>query len=551
MSVVFVSPIEKRTGFFVNPHRFERLFLESSKEFDSKTFSFELFDTTSPSRLETKYYEIVVLDVTVGSWPDSIRKIMETYKATVGYVIVGDTVTDGYLGQNTNSIDIFTIFDCPIEVIPRHDTAKVVQAIAALKQASSPLSDCQSVEDQGKTSISKEVFVAAAAVASNDLGFQYFLPGLSSGCEEHCTFCRLSNRTDTKGVVTDLQNDPVSIMCSVREKFNLESFQFTDENFLGGLTTESRRQRLKAVNRLSERLSSAYESWTIGVDTRCDSIVDLNEDEVHSLHRRKVLEEFNKSGWRYAYLGVESFAPTQLKRYAKRISIDSIFAAINACRSIGVEFTLGAIWFDPLVQLSELRESVKVVKDNDLFAHIGPIFKEMRVQVMSPYGRIYAQRFSTDLRSRAANNLVYIDPKNVQYLSSEVYSILRVGRILQSIMSKAGYRHSDIAFLRVLLSPFANTDAMQRVPYLVSKREIELLEYLLASHKQINDYDASLLALNAVKDTATDIKRALEATPIIPDSKVVKIRDYLFSVMQDLYRQAEDILGNSSDHIRS
>ena len=62
-----------------------------------------------------------------------------------------------------------------------------------------------------------------------------------------------------------------------------------------------------------------------------------------------------RAGLRTVWLGVESFSEEFLRRFNKRISLETVFAAINLLRLLGIRVKIGLIMFHPYSSLEEIR----------------------------------------------------------------------------------------------------------------------------------------------------------------------------------------------------
>lgn len=112
-------------------------------------------------------------------------------------------------------------------------------------------------------------------------GIQIFMDGLSRGCENSCSFCKLNNdqckatSKTIRGSNIDVI-ETIKILQSVCEKPLY--IQFTDENFFGdGIT------RLREIQSLCDKLSQISYSGAFGIDSRLDSIFNPADSESTAL----------------------------------------------------------------------------------------------------------------------------------------------------------------------------------------------------------------------------------------------------------------------------
>ncbi|HZU02700.1 MAG TPA: hypothetical protein VFA10_23730, partial [Ktedonobacteraceae bacterium] len=114
--------------------------------------------------------------------------------------------------------------------------------------------------------------------------------------------------------------------------------------------------------------------------------------EQENRFRQHILETLREAGLSLVFAGIESFAPTQLRRFGKGTSPENHIKAIHLLESLNVELELGLILFDPLVTLDELRVNVHTLKKTGFWCYAGQIFSFLRPQVGTPYVKLLKQR---------------------------------------------------------------------------------------------------------------------------------------------------------------
>ena len=314
------------------------------------------------------------------------------------------------------------------------------------------------------------LFTEAIVGAIEERGIAVLTEGLTRGCEFHCTYCRLNFNKQTSGLVQLIVGDAFQRINDVTRSTPENSFIFfTDENFFGGKGAESR-ERLETIERLSQNLIKSKYSRYLAVDTRIDSLYNPVEDSAERELRRRAWQSFKSAGLKYAYLGVESFSPSQLRRYAKGAEYSAIIPGIALARELELAFTLGMIIMDPLVTPSEVQETLAFVDRLSLYPHIASPLKPLRLGVKSPYAGWAAKRLP------AANWDNFPSAVNA-FQDIRIQAIWPVVHRIHNIFSESGYRHSDVAMFNSVFR--TDSPTIRGIPEIVSRMECEILSALI------------------------------------------------------------------------
>lgn len=308
-------------------------------------------------------------------------------------------------------------------------------------------------------------------------GPRVLLDGLTRGCEHRCLYCHLNNRAETSGVVQDLGLSPAACLLEMSAWCGQDTLiQFTDENFFGGRSKEGKRVRLRSIEALGRELLDQGFKGALGVDTRVDTVIYATDDASTRELRSNAWQLLAEAGLRYAYLGTESFSPSQLKRYGKAGQLTHIQDSLHFLGSLNVSYMLGLILLDPLVQPSELAVSIEFIESNKLSGSVGSLLKEMRIQNQSRFYHLLSG--AVDEINLAARDSLMLNRASVPYVNDKIRSILLVTRPVHELFAESGYRHSDVAAFESLL-PELGTVPGYSIPRVVTDFELGLLKTLL------------------------------------------------------------------------
>lgn len=412
-----------------------------------------------------------------------IRIAVSSLRRGVKIIIVGTLVTDAEpkpLLDRLNSI----LQNNPAYAFVGRETDRFLQMINAISLTTSihELPNTVSVLNTTTerdwqplppiTSAPFPLFSHEILQAIEDRGMATLVEGLTRGCEYHCTYCHLNFNKQTRGRVQDLTDDALERILYVVKRIPKNTFIFfTDENFFGG-RADSAVNRLNKIMQLSMDLRSSGVSRALAIDTRIDSLSNPAEDAGTADLRRRAWKSFESAGLKYAYLGVESFSESQLRRYAKSSEYRAIIPGITTARDLGLAFTLGMIIMDPLVTPLEIGETLGLIDRLNLYSHIASPLKPLRLGHKSPY----AGWVTKQLPSARWNAL----PTAVEYFrDARIREIWPALRRVHSLFAESGYRHSDVAMFDSVFGPASRGSGP--VSEIVGRMECEILGTLIDS----------------------------------------------------------------------
>jgi len=165
----------------------------------------------------------------------------------------------------------------------------------------------------------------------------------SRGCYSNCTFC--ASKVVWKQKVRYHSSERVlSEINYVRNKFNIKTFEFADDNFLLN------------KNRLNIILDGLV-SKENGINFNCLSRVDnIKEDDV---------ERLKKAGCYLIRFGVESGSQEILDRMRKKITKDQIKSAFKAAKKVGVAANASIIIGSPGETKDTIKETLALLLEID------------------------------------------------------------------------------------------------------------------------------------------------------------------------------------------
>ena len=166
----------------------------------------------------------------------------------------------------------------------------------------------------------------------------------SRGCPGRCSFCSVRafyGRSEGKpwrgrsplSVVTEMQ--------ALQERYGVRLFAFIDETVVGpGEYGPARLWELAALIR-EARLACAF-------------FMTVRAEQVE----KKLFRELKAAGLRKVEIGIESMAPSQLKRYGKIASTDDNRRALATLEDLGIAVELFMVPFDPDLTPAELETNL-------------------------------------------------------------------------------------------------------------------------------------------------------------------------------------------------
>lgn len=120
----------------------------------------------------------------------------------------------------------------------------------------------------------------------------------------------------------------------------------------------------------------------IAIGNKVRYTVALRPDEI--IEGEHLLDLFKESGMSLVFIGPESYERNTLKRFNKGVDEQINLEAIKILREHGIDHGLGFI-IDPLADIEEVGESLRVIKANGLWQNTASLFNILRVKKGTGY----------------------------------------------------------------------------------------------------------------------------------------------------------------------
>jgi len=478
--ILFIEPKINRQ-FYKNPMHLQYLASYIKKNIDISIILLDLNIQDDIKYLDKIEPTIVIISTPYGA-VESIQNIIKKFSSSK-FIFTGEVVTDGLID------DFLALF--PKNKIK---TFPLFSEIALLEEIKKDLKiDSQKEKFQDDNYSYDILFTKNIIKEYEKNGFQIFINGISRGCEEKCTFCRLNNSPETSGVVNSLNYirtlDTISKIISFSKKKLY--IQFADENFFGGEKQIDKEKRFQQIFDFSESISSniKYQNINFGIDTRIDTVINIKDNNSLKELRDKAWRNFLIAGLKYVYIGLESVSKSQIKRYGKHFNTEEIIYSISYLNEIKVDYTLGLIIFDPITTVEEIRDNIDFIKQHSLYPYMASLLKEIRIQVKSPYYKLFKSKSNS---KNIIHDYLYCDEEFIKYTDARVQEIVPIIRIVSKLFRNSGYRHSDISRLYILTD---SKSILNNIPSMTIKLEIDIIEFLIFDN---NKNDFKIIYINKI-----------------------------------------------------
>lgn len=163
---------------------------------------------------------------------------------------------------------------------------------------------------------------------------------------------------------------------------------YTDEDFIGddplrAVALAHAIQDARTQGRIAPDL-------TLYVDARVDSVLTPARNGRPS--GRDVFKELKSAGLREVFLGIESGAKEQVRRYKKAATTKKNLVAVETLLGLDLTLDLGFIMFDPEMTIQELRSNVDFIEAAGLKFHDARVMKRLRVEPGTPVATEYSAK---------------------------------------------------------------------------------------------------------------------------------------------------------------
>ena len=222
--------------------------------------------------------------------------------------------------------------------------------------------------------------------------FARYAPGLyeevwveaSRGCPHKkggwgCTYCAIMPDAGSRDWRPRTE-DSVLTELSVLARYGICHVRFADEEWMAD-QPERALSFSHALDELRRKLlGEGIPLPTFDMAMRVDDVIrrdrrggnaDLLAVAAHINHKNNqmridALRGLHETGLKQIYLGIESGAAGQLRRYYKGVRPEDNELALNTLNDLGIQAACGWIMFDPMVTPAEIQENVAFVRRNNL-----------------------------------------------------------------------------------------------------------------------------------------------------------------------------------------
>ncbi|GLZ05682.1 hypothetical protein Acsp03_31480 [Actinomadura sp. NBRC 104412] len=222
--------------------------------------------------------------------------------------------------------------------------------------------------------------------------FARYTPGLyeevwveaSRGCPHKksgwgCTYCAIMPDAGSRDW-RPRGKDSVLTELSVLARYGISHIRFADEEWMADQPERALTFSNELYGLRRELLDDGIPMPTFDMAMRVDDVIRRNRrggngdlldmgahlDHKNNHKRIEALRRLHEIGLKQIYLGIESGAAGQLRRYYKGVRPEDNELALNTLTDLGIQAACGWIMFDPMVTPAELQENVAFIRRNDL-----------------------------------------------------------------------------------------------------------------------------------------------------------------------------------------
>lgn len=531
----------KMQKFYVNPIYLQTLQAQICGE-DINLVNTTIYDVNANSfsdELKNILFDVIIFDTPEGSSQFIIERI-SSFKAK-HFLLVGDIVKYGQLKEflsciqkNTNvrvyaCIDDNSINGELVNALCQEKDLERISGLAYIEDGNLHINNIENVAEKNVNTFVK--FTDSIIHSYEDRGIQVFLDGVSRGCTNSCSFCKLGNNPLLDYHICWSHSDIIFVIKDFQSRCQKKMFiQFTDENFFGGGI-----EKLKKINNLAERLNCYNFKGYIGIDSRLDSVIRKNESKEQAEFRKSVWEKMFQNGLKYCFLGIESFNNEQSARYNKQLDLSSFSYVIEFFNKNHIYFTVGLILWDPLMSVEELKQNLNFIKEHSLIGKTASLLKILRIQVNSQYWKTNRKNLTN--KKIEVEGFFNIDKSVLLYKDFKIRNIIQYVQTIYSWFNDSGYRHSDVALFEVILEKDAPL-ILREIPNRISQMEFDVLQYLL-SIDVFNAHSIYLELKNICLPYVQEIIYELKYCEMKHDNSAWSIYYYFCNVFQKIIVNTE------------
>lgn len=300
------------------------------------------------------------------------------------------------------------------------------------------------------------------------------------GCNSRCTFCSRYPVRKTQWTPIAV-NKVLDTMETFHLQFGITHFRFSDDDFMGTDSPLGQPHAEEIAKGIIERRLNI----TFDISSRVESVYSSTASPEDNLRKEKTFELLRRAGLTQVFLGVESGADKQLKRFGKRPSVNDNLMAANKIDSWGLQAVIGFITIDFLMDFAELEENILFLRC------VGAFDEDKQIFVSDPLVTLRAQEGSAYVKMLANRGLLLERDRENYMTYNALYKDHRVARVAQAIEEW----HQQAFPLIYALKNRVSKLSMEKVP----GPERKVLEQVLNRFK-ILDYEYLIEVGKFVKD---------------------------------------------------
>lgn len=170
----------------------------------------------------------------------------------------------------------------------------------------------------------------------------------SRGCPYRCSFCSIPKAGPIRKWRPRDIDDVVDEMVFLYKTYNVAHFYFVDDNFI-----LNSKPSFSRAERFAKLVRDKLPDIRFGFMCRSSAI------------DKTLLKILKSAGLAGVFLGIESFSQAVLDRYNKRETVEEHIRAIAVLNDLCITINPGFIFFDPWTRVSEIQETLRVMKHID------------------------------------------------------------------------------------------------------------------------------------------------------------------------------------------
>lgn len=302
----------------------------------------------------------------------------------------------------------------------------------------------------------------------------------SRGCNGHCTFCsRYPVRMTGWTPVT--AEKILTTITQLHTKFGIKHFRFTDDDFMGTNSEDG----IVHAEKIAQGIIDRGLKITFDISTRVDAMYTTKKSVEKNKANEKIFKLLRDAGLTQVFLGVESGSCSQLRRFAKGVSVVENSMAISKFLKLGIQLVIGFITIDYLMELKELEENIAFLRQVGTFNRDKEVFvSDCLVTLRALEGSAYIKMLAQDNRLLGVNG---------SYLS--YHAVYKDARIEQIVEKLNWWREQFFSVIYVLKNRVSKLSMEKNVSL-----ERDILEEFLYSFK-LRDYQFLLGITRLVKES--------------------------------------------------